>query len=134
MIKILVLSYFLLAGIDFFNLLDLRKLVYSFLLSQRNTKGAKKIHLVQPLKSRITLSYIYEYAVYKKEFRFFQKSLMIYYYTLAPQYFFVITVNFFSIRISLMLLFVFFALKFIIAFMISCQFSSKRISKFDKRW
>ena len=134
MIKILVLAYFLLIGIDTLNIVDLRKLVYSFLLSKRNKKSAQKIHLEQSRENRFTLSYIHKYAVYKREFRFFQKSLMIYYYTIIPQYFFIIAINFISLYVTLALLIIFFMIKFVIAMMISTQFSHNRISRFDKRY
>ena len=134
MIKILILAYFLLIGLDILNIVDLRTLVYSFLLSKRNKKSAQKIHLEQPRKNKFTLSYIDKYAVYKREFRFFQKGLVLYYYTLIPQYFLLIVVNLFSSTLALILIFLFFLLKFIIAIMIACQFSHNRVSRFDKRY
>ena len=71
MIDVLILSYISLIGLDLINLIDLRKLVYSFLLSKRNLRGADKIHKMQSKKDRLSLSYIKEYTIYPKSFRFF---------------------------------------------------------------
>lgn len=71
MIETLITLYFANAFTDAVNLYILRDLVYSFLLSKRKPKDARKIHKEQTKRDRFTLSYIKSYAIYPKEFIFF---------------------------------------------------------------
>ena len=134
MVKILIISYIFIVGIDLFNSIDLRKLVYSFLLSKRNIKGAKKIHLSQTLKNRFTLKYIKDYTIYPREFRFFHTCWIIHICSIIPEYILIIIVNFFSILNASILIAVLVVLKLIFSVLIRMQFSSNRISRFDKRY
>ena len=67
---LLIVSAVIIVLLDITICSHLRILVYSFLLSKRNIKGAKKIHKQQTRKDRFTLEYIKEHAIYQKEFRF----------------------------------------------------------------
>ena len=58
MVDLLILSTVILLILDCLLITTLRKLIYSFLLSKRNLKSAKKIHQQQSKTNRITLSYI----------------------------------------------------------------------------
>ena len=133
MTRDLVTVYIVNLIVDYANLTALRDLVYSFLLSKRNIKGAKKIHLMQTRKDRFTLSYIKDYAIYPREYRFFQRCLIVYYCATIPLYLLFIAVNLFFAKIALILIFVFMIIKIIIFLMIMTQFSCK-ISRFDKRY
>lgn len=133
MIRILVLFYILIFAIDLVNLLDLRTLVYSFLKSKRNSKAAKKIHLSQTKKDRVTLSYIKNYTKYPKEFDFFQKTRLIYSLLLIPQYIAFAIINYFSVKYTLISIAILGAIKLFIGILIASQFTS-RISRFDKRY
>ncbi len=134
MLKTKLLICFLLILFDFINLVDFRKLLYSFLLSKRNKRGAKKIHRKQTLKDRLTLSYINVYTDYNKEFKFFQKCYTVYSCSIIPQYLILIIANLLSLSYTFMLGGFFFITKVIIAIVLRSQFSSNRISKFDKRF
>ena len=134
MLTIFILVCVCFSLFDGINLLELRKLVYSFLLSKRNIKGARKIHAEQTKCDRFTLAYIENYAIHKREFCFFQKLLVIYYYTVIPQYLLLILVGCFSITACIVLISIFFVLKIIAAVIIRANFSADRISRFDKRY
>ena len=119
---------------DFVYITRLRELVYSFLLTKRNLKGAKKIHKAQTKKDRFTLSYIRNYAVYPKHFNFYYKFRAIYFFSLIPQYvLMIILICFFDLAaiicgLSLMIL------KFVLMSIIIVKNFSGQISKFDRRY
>ena len=133
MVELLILLLLLLFLLDCGNLVFLRSLVYSFLLSKRNIKGAKKIHNEQSLKNRLFLSYIVEYAIYKKEFVFYHKCWVFNLISLVPQYSLLFVVLMISSFVSLLFTVVLVLLKLILFFFVMSNFSN-RISKFDKRY
>ena len=134
MIRLLIVLYVITGLADILNLIELRKLVYSFLLTKRNLKGAKKIHAAQTSKERFTLSYIRNYTVFTNKFSFCQKILMVYYYALIPVYALLITVNVFSLTAVLIMHIVFLTIKLTLAMYVASHFSSNRVSIFDKRF
>ena len=119
--------------LDVIDIVDIRDLVYSFLLSKRNTRAARKIHIQQTRKDRFTLSYIEEHAIYKKQFRFWHRLLIIFYCSVIPQYLILAAMLFVSNRIFLFVGFAFGGIKIIIEFLVRFQFAG-RIAKFDKRY
>ena len=134
MVVLLIIFYLVIAMTDLINLVDLRKLVYSFLLSKRNVKTAKKIHRSQKRKDRLTLSYIAEYTLYQKEFRFWQRCWVVYILLIIPQYLSIIITNVFNVLTAIILIGVLLILKIIFAVVLRNQFSSDRVSRFDKRY
>ena len=131
---LLVLSVVMIVLLDGLLCYDLKKLVYSFLLSKRNIKGAKKIHDQQTKKDRFTLKYIEQHAIYPKEFRFFQSFRMIYLYSLLPVYailgtLFLISQNVFLISIGVII-----AIKLCIVAYIRFHFWTQCITVYDKRY
>lgn len=134
MTEILISCYILLLLIDIINLLDLRKLVYSFLLSKRNLKKSREIHLQQTKKDKLTLSYIKDYCIHPKEFIFFQRLWVVHLCSIVPQYLLIVALNLFFSTTALIIMIVLFVLKVILAVLITSQFSAKRISRFDKRY
>ena len=117
---------------------DLKNLVYSFLLSKRNIKGAKKIHDQQTKKDRFTLKYIEQHAIYPKEFRFFQSFRMIYLYSLLPVYAILGTLFLISQNVPrnvlLISIGVIIAIKFCIVAYIRFHFWTQSITVYDKRY
>lgn len=69
---------------EVFSFQQLTTIVYSFLLSKRNEKGAKKIHNQQTKKDRITLSYVKNYTIYPKQCYRFYKLILFYMAFLIP--------------------------------------------------
>jgi predicted tellurium resistance membrane protein TerC len=131
---LLVLSVVMIVWLDALLCWRLKNLVYSFLLSKRNIKGAKKIHDQQTKKDRFTLKYIEQHAIYPKEFRFFQSFRMIYLYSLLPVYailgtLFLISQNVFLISIGVII-----AIKLCIVAYICFHFWTQSISVYDKRY
>jgi hypothetical protein len=51
------------------------------LLTKRNHKGAKKIHLAQTKRDRITLAYIKDHAIYEKQFKKIYLMRSIYFFS-----------------------------------------------------
>ena len=133
-VKLIIILYLAVIGTDAINLSDLRSLVYSFLLSKRNLKGAKKIHLTQTKKDRFTLSYIKNHAIYPKEFNFFYKLRIAYISSLIPQYAAIIILNVFSAFGAAGFLLILFIVKLIFALVVIRSQFSGRISRFDKRY
>ena len=134
MTRALIFLYIGIIMLDLISLLSLRKLVYSFLLTKRNIKGAKKIHIQQTRIDRFTLSYISEFAVYKKEFKIRQKILVAYYIALIPQYSILTVISILSKHIAVVFCGALLCVKFVIETIICLEFDSKRFSKFDKRY
>ena len=119
---------------DFVFIIDLRKLVYSFLLSKRNLKGAKKIHKAQTKKARLTLSYIRNYAIYPKHFNFYYKFRAIYFFSLIPQYVFMIILICFYALVAFVCEFFLLLLKLVLMEIIIGGNFSGQVSKFDRRY
>ena len=134
MTTILILLYIELGLLDILLILDLRKLLFSFLLTKHNLKGAKKIHISKNRINRFSLSYIGEYAIYQKEFKRFYKLWIWVFAILVPQYIILIFTNLFSEIIALILLVICCLVKMFLNFIVRIQFNSHRISKFDKRY
>lgn len=132
--RLIIIIYigFLLSDLILFH--DFRKLIYSFLLSKRNRKGAEKIHSEQSFRARFTLSYIKDYAVYPKEYAFFHglyKASMIW---LLPQYMILTLVAIFWNDYFLLFALIFGIIKIILFIIVSLQFNANRISRFDKKY
>ena len=130
MIDLLVVSYFLLVINDNLFWSNSRTLLISFLHTKRNEKGAMKIHKAQTRKNRLLLSYIKDYAVYEKEFRFFYKIWIIFLITLIPQYVSVIVANFFSIKVALIMIWIFVFIKSVVLIILRSQFISPYRTRF----
>lgn len=133
MVKEVLFCYAVALLIDILSIYSLRDLVYSFLLTKRNLKGAKKIHLSQTKKERFTLSYIREYALFPKEFHFYQRCWIIYISSLLPVYLLIIIANLFSTLFTIVLVGCIYTVKFVfLIFGVRSQFVG-RISRYDKR-
>ena len=73
---------------------DLRRLLLDFLIGARNHKSIRKIHKKQPLKERITLSYIKSYLKkYQSDFKLYHTIYLIYLIIIIPQYILLFTAN-----------------------------------------
>ena len=134
MIELLFILYICLLLHDWVNLDFFRQLIYSFLLSKRNVRSAKKLHKQQSRKDRFTLAYIKNYTPYQKQFSFWQKMRCLYYIITAVQDLSLILVNLFSIIYTINLLIIFIVIKAIVLVILRSQFKSSRIAKFDKRY
>lgn len=134
MIDLLVVSYFLLVINDNLFWSNSRTLLISFLHTKRNEKGAMKIHKAQTRKNRLLLSYIKDYAVYEKEFRFFYKIWIIFLITLIPQYVSVIIANILSVKVAIIMIWIIAFIKFTISLIIfRSHIDSNRIAIYDRR-
>ena len=134
MTKLIIILYFMLLLSDIILFTTFRDLMFSFLLSKRNKKGAKKIHQSQDRSNQFTFNYVREHAVYKKEFRFFHNFYMANLYFMPFQYLVIIILNFISLKATFILQIIFCITKLICNFILRSQQNSNRIFKFDKRY
>ena len=130
MVKI-ILQILYIMGLDCAILSDLKEIVYGFLLSKRNTKGAKKIHMQQCKKDRFTLLYIKEYTEYPKQFRRFYKIRLLYITLLIPQY--IILLFALTCFDAFWLANLMFILKILFFVVICMPFIENKLSIYDKR-
>ena len=134
MVKLLWLSYILLLLSDWLLISYLKSLVYSFLLSKRNKKGAAKIHKAQNAKSKFTLAYIEKHTIYPEQFQFWFRFRLITIFSIIPQYAIVIMVNIISSTFVLYLIGFLLIIKSIALYVVRSQFDSERIGRFDKSY
>ena len=134
MTRQLIIFYLMLLLLDIILFIEFRDLMFSFLLSKRNKKSAKKIHQSQDRSNQFTFNYVREHAVYKKEFRFFHNFYMANLYFTPFQYLLIIILNFISLKATFILQIIFCITKLICNFILRSQQNSNRIFKFDKRY
>ena len=95
--KIIILLYVALILLDIDLITDLRWILLDFLIGARNRKSIRKIHKKQPLKERITLSYIKsylkKYQPYVTDFKLIHTIYIVYLSILIPQYILLFTAN-----------------------------------------
>lgn len=134
MVKLFWLALIVILLTDYLLIVFLRRLVYSFLLSKHNIKGAKKIHCSQSYKNKLTLNYIKAYVIYPKQFDFWHKVYLFFLVSTPLTYIVIALVGIFDIATSVNLIIIFYVIKTICFFIVRAQFNSGRISKFDKRY
>ena len=132
--KFVFLCYTVLILLDIILIVDLRWLVYSFLLSKRNLKGAKKIHNIQNKRNKITLAYIKKYTIYPKHYSFFHFLWCAVIMSIVPQYISLLIIYIFSQKNAVIICIVFSIIKLILNCIVRLQYNSGRITKFDKRY
>ena len=129
-----IICYVGLICLDLGALFTLRELLYSFLLSKKNPKGAKKIHKMQSKKDKFTLSYIKEYTPYLKDFMFYRRWGLIYICITPVTYILMLVLEFISLRAFSIVVMCLMIIKMILIFILSRNFDGRKISRFDKRW
>ena len=134
MTELIIIFYFLLLLLNTNLFITFRDLMFSFLLSKRNKKGAKKIHQSQDRSNRFTFNYVAEHAIYKNEFNFFHKFYIANLYFTPVQYLLVIILNFISLKTTFIFQIIFCITKLICNFILWSQQNSSRVFKFDKRY
>ncbi len=132
--EIILIFYILLGLSDIMLFVDFRGLIFSFLLSKRNKKGAKEIHSSQSLFDRFTFNYIKEHTIYPKEYMFFHRFYFVFLIVLPIQYTALVITNIFSMKAVTVMLVLFILIKFACFIYLCLQRNSKRIYRFDKRY
>ena len=132
-IENILICYLTIILLDTYLIIKLRKLVYSFLLSKRNSNGAKRIHKSQSLWNRVTLFYIRELAIYR-EYDFFQKVRLSNIIFTIIQYIVIIFFSFLEMQKAIYAILLFLVIKFIFGIWIHTKFDAYRFAKFDKRY
>ena len=133
MVKLFWLALVVILLTDYLLIVFLRRLVYSFLLSKHNLKGAKKIHCSQSYKNKLTLNYIKAYAIYPKQFNFWHKVYLFFLVSTPLPYIAIILVGIFDIAASVNLIIVFYVVKTLWLFIVRSRFVTKYITIYDKR-
>ena len=132
--EIITVLYVLLVLSDITIFTDFRGLIFSFLLSKRNIKSAKKIHSSKSFFDRFTFNYVEEHAIYLKEYKFFHNFYLAFLITLLIQYAVLVITNVFSIKAVTILLVLFGLIKLVLGIYLRLQQNSYRIYRFDKRY
>lgn len=133
MVKLFFLALIVILITDYFLIVFLRRLVYSFLLSKHNIKGAKKIHCAQSHKNKLTLNYIKVHAIYPKQFDFWHKVYLFFLVSTPLPYIVIVLVGIFNIAASVNLIIVFDVIKTICLFIVRSRFVTQYITIYDKR-
>ena len=135
MVKLLIILVCDMVFSDIFNIKNLRTLLYSFLLSKHNIKGAKKIHESQPLTDRVLLKYVEKYAIYQKQFKFLYRFWIAYISMLFPRYIFAILFLTLSnvIEYKVIVFSIIFLINIVIFIFLRLHFRN-HVSVFDKRY
>ena len=133
MVKLFLLAIIVILLTDYLLITFLRRLVYSFLLSKNNLKGAKKIHCSQSHKNKLTLNYIKAYAIYPKQFNFWHKVYLCFLVSTPLPYIAIVLIGFFDIAASVNLIIAFDVVKTIWLFIVRSRFVTQYITIFDKR-
>lgn len=136
MVEIKICIFVELVLFDILLTVRIRSLVYSFLLSKRNLKGAKKIHKNQSFISKITLSYIKDHAIYPKDFSLWHTVWMIHIISILPQYLSLLLIHVFFADYLIASLAVIGIIKLVLMFVVRAQFSFSMpsISIYDRRY
>ena len=132
--EIIPVLYILLVLLDIIIFVDFRGLIFSFLLSKRNRKSAKKIHSSKSFFDRFTFNYVEEHTIYLKEYKFFHNFYLVFLLTLPIQYAILVLTNVFSIKAVTSLLVLFGLIKLVLGIYLRLQQNSYRIYRFDKRY
>lgn len=133
LVKILFFDCALLI-LDLITISSLRKFLLDFLREGKSKKNAQQIYATQPLKDKITLSFIVEYLKkYIKAFSRFHKIYKVVLYTLLPQYSIVIVCNIILKMKSMYVLCFFAIIKLFICFLVRINVDSNRVSIYRKK-
>lgn len=113
---------------------ELRKFLLDFLRVKKSRKNADQLYASQPLRERITLSFIKTHLKkYITEFTTFHRIYMVVLYTLIPQYVILIGSNVLMGMKSMYVLCFFAAIKLIIGFLVWINVDSNRVSIYRKK-
>lgn len=133
LVKILFFDCALLI-LDLITISSLRKFLLDFLRVGKSKKNAQQIYATQPLKEKITLSFIGEYLKkYIYTFSRFRKIYKAVLFTLLPQYSIVIVCNIILKMKSMYVLCFFAIIKLFICFLVRINVDSNRVSIYRKK-
>lgn len=115
--------------IDLMTIRLIRKLLLDFLRSKKNKKTADRLYRSQPLKSRITLDYIYH--LLKHDQRAFRQHHILYIFLLIsaiPQYLIMAVLYWLQGDPAIFAVFLFGTIKIILYFFIRSYFDGNNVS------
>ena len=134
MIELFLILYLILILLDINAIVDMRGLLFDFLIVGKNRKGAVKIHKQQVLSDRITLSYIKpRVKYYKPQFKFNHFIYLFVLYSIIPQYTISIACNIILSETSMYVIIGFAALKLLICIIARLQVDSNRVSIYRQK-
>lgn len=140
MTEIILILYLLLIIVDVLLYETFRDLMFSFLLTKRNRKGALKIHNAQSAFDRFTFNYVKDHALQQKEFRFFHGFYIFNLYLMPIQYALlliiplVVLITELPLNIIIISVLVFLVIKFCFSIFLFFQHNSSRVFRFDKHY
>lgn len=120
--------------LDLVTIGDLRKFLLDFLKIKNNRKKADDVYSIQPIREKITLSFIkLHLKKYVKEFTIFHRIYLAVLFTIIPQYAIIITGNILMGMESLYLLAFFAILKLLICLLVRINVDSNRVSIYREK-
>ena len=134
MTGLLIGLYVFLFSLDIILVSTFRGLMFSFLLSKHNKKGAKKIHKSQSAINRFTFGYIKHHTLHPKEYKCFHGFYIVNLCFAPIQYLSLLITNILSLTTTVILLCIFCALKMFFNVVLFIQQNSERVFRFDKRY
>ena len=120
--------------LDLVTIGDLRKFLLDFLKVKKSRKKADDVYSIQPLREKITLSFIKAHLKkYVKEFTLYHRIYMAVLFTLVPQYAIIVTGNILMGIKSIFLLVFFAVLKLLICLLVRINVDSNRVSIYREK-
>lgn len=130
----LLVFYIIAIAIDACLIVDLRGILFSFLLSKRNRKKASAIHKSQKFKSRFSFDYVQNHTDNTSPFKIYYTIHLINWILMPIQYISTAIIAIFSIKIAIILLTAFSAIKLILCIWLFFQRDSRKVFKYDKKY
>ncbi len=134
MVEVIVYFDCALCIIDFITISAVRSFLFDFLIDRKNRKSAKRFHMQQSVKNRITLAYILPLLKNNaSKCQLYQTLYMSILYTLVPQYAIILACNIIMQWNSIYVLAVFALIKIVIALIIRVQTDSNLVSQYRRK-
>ena len=115
-------------------LIDLRGILFSFLLTKRNRKSANSIHRTQGFGNKLTFKYIEKHTAYVKDFKLYYRMHFLFLIFVPIMYVLVAIFSIISLKIGAIFLGVSLAIKLALSIYLKFQQNSNRVFKYDKKY
>lgn len=110
-----------------------RKLLFDFLRNRSNKNRMHALYELQPLKSKLTLDYIYPLLKdNKKAFLRYRRLYLLLIYSAAPQYLAVFLMYFLHAEYAIFIVWMFIGIKIVIFIILRSNFDGNMVSIFRK--
>ena len=115
-------------------MIDLRGILFSFLLAKRNRKSANSMHKAQSFGDKLTFKYVGKHTAYVKDFKFYYRVHFLFLIIFPIMYILSAVFSVISLKIGTILLGAFSAIKLCLSIYLKFQQNSNRVFKYDKKY